>query len=437
MRLPSSFITLLYNAVFLPLAEAAFFVGSFINNKLALRVRGIATSWDTLRTLPKATGSRVWFHAASMGEFEQAKSVIESLKEQCPEAQIVVSFFSPSGYENQKHYSFADAVVYLPLDSRRTMRRFVSLMKPDTAVFVRYDIWPNVLAELQKQHIPALLICATLNPDSFLLSATLAAFTRRAYEFFTKIYTSGIDETERFIAHKLVAPEVLITAADTRFDRIMAQVQRAADNPVLPPSLFAPGNIVLVAGSTWEPDEDILLQAYDRLSEPHRSKLRLILVPHEPNENTVTRLLARLPGSERLSVIETAVLRNSQPEFTHIIVDSIGKLLRLYGHAQGAYIGGGFGVGVHSVTEPAGYGVPLACGPAISKARDAIALHDRGALSVVHTADDATEWLTSLLSSPSIREKHGLVAREYLHTATGYSATIARDILRYTETTTI
>jgi 3-deoxy-D-manno-octulosonic-acid transferase len=423
----------LYNAVFLPLAKTAFFVGGSINDKLARRVRGVAASWDILRSLPRAKGPRIWFHAASMGEFEQAKPVIEKLKEQRPEAQIIVSFFSPSGYDNQKNYSFADAVVYLPLDTRGTMRRFVSLLKPDAAVFVRYDIWFNVLAELHRQHIPALLICATLNPASFLLSSTLAAFTRKAYSFFTKIYTAGIGETEQFIQHRLVNPEVLITAADTRFDRILSQVQHAAEHPVLPPELFSPGDIVLVAGSTWEPDEDVLLQAYERLSEPYRSKLRIIMVPHEPNETTVARLLARLPGAAKLSTIEAAIQNNTTPEFTHIIVDSIGKLLRLYNHAHCAYIGGGFGVGVHSVTEPAGYGIPLACGPAISRARDAIALHNRGALYVVKDGNDATEWLTSILSSPSTREKRGSVALEYLHSATGYSTTIARDILHYTE----
>lgn len=421
-------IACFYNAVVLPLASTALVVGSWFNKKLALRVRGARQSWARLEQLPPATGKRVWFHASSMGEFEQAKPIVEALKQRAPATQIVVSFFSPSGYEHQKNYSFADAVLYMPLDTIANARRFITRLQPDAAVFVRYDIWRNHLAALHRNNIPALLVCATLNPTSLLLSDMFLAFTRSTYKLFSAIYTAGESETQKFASFALASAPKLHTSADTRFDRIAAQVSSAREHPVLPHDLFPPSDIVCMAGSTWEPDETMLIQAYNSLDSTIRSALRLVLVPHEPTAETVQRLLAALPNAQTLSSIEQELHNGRQPNGKHIVVDSIGKLLRLYTHAHGAYIGGGFGDGVHSVTEPAGYGIPLACGPAISRARDAIALREHGALSVLTTVQETSAWLTALCTSPAMREQHGNIARNYVYSSVGHSTAIANDI---------
>lgn len=428
MTIPAPLFRTVYNAVLMPLASTAFFIGGLFSKRLAARVHGVQQTWATLLALPK-TGPRVWVHAASMGEFEQAKPIVERLKELRPDIQIVVSFFSPSGYEHQKNYAYADAVVYLPIDSPANARRFLSLIAPSAAVFVRYDLWHNHLAELQRRAVPTLLICATVNPDSALLSSALLPFTRRNYSFFTSIYTAGESETERFRLYALSEDARLVTAVDTRFDRIASQVESALARPVLPHSVFGANNIVLVAGSTWEHDEDILLQARAQLSPHMRDHLRFIFVPHQPTEQAVARLMALLPGARRLSDIEQCLQTGQQPEFEHIVVDSVGKLLRLYGHAHCAYVGGGFGAGVHSVTEPAGYGIPLACGPGISRARDALALRDLGALSVIAQTDDARDWLASVVNSSALREQRGALARNYVYANIGYSDTIARHII--------
>ncbi len=428
MPFPAPLIRTIYNAVLLPLAGAAFFIGKLFSKRLAARVHGVRRTWATLEALP-AGEPRIWFHAASMGEFEQAKSIIERLKELMPDVQIIVSFFSPSGYEHQKNYKYADAVVYLPLDTPANARRFVELLAPDAVVVVRYDLWHNHLAELHRRSVPTMLICATINSDSALLSSAFIEFTRRSYSFFTTIYTAGESETQRFREHYLATDAQLITAVDTRFDRIAAQVEAARKQPVLPPDLFAPQDVVLVAGSSWEEDEDMLLQARDHLDESARLRLRLIIVPHQPGAETVNRLLALLPDAQRLSDIENTLATGKRPVFRHIIVDSVGKLLRLYSHAHCAYVGGGFRAGVHSVTEPAGYGIPLACGPKISRARDAIALHELGALNIIEHKHDAREWLSAMVDSPSIREKRGSTARNYVHTDVGYSDVIAQRII--------
>lgn len=418
----------LYNAVVLPLAGAAFFVGAQFNKKIAARVRGVRESWLRLAQLPRASGKRVWFHASSMGEFEQAKPIVEALKKHHPSLQIVVSFFSPSGYEHQKNYSFADAVVYMPLDTVANARRFVALLKPHAAIFVRYDIWRNHLAALHRSSIPSMLVCATLNPKSLLLSDAFLAFTRSTYNLFSRIYTAGASETQRFAEFGITAAQQLSTSVDTRFDRIAAQVQHAREHPVLPHHLFAPTDSICMAGSTWERDETMILQAYSALSDDIRHQLRLVIVPHEPTTEAVQRLIAALPNAKTLSSIEQEIQSNQLPLFKHIVVDSIGKLLRLYAHAHGAYIGGGFGDGVHSVTEPAGYGIPLACGPAIGRARDAIALRERGALTVLNTTQETSAWLTELCTSAAMREHHGNIARNYVYSSVGHSTIIANDI---------
>ncbi len=428
MTLPAPLIRMAYNAVLMPLAGAAFFIGKLFNKRLAARVDGVRHTWDVLRALPPG-GRRVWFHAASMGEFEQAKSIIERIKEVRPDIRIIVSFFSPSGYEHQKNYRHADAVVYLPLDTPANARRFVGLLAPDAAVFVRYDLWHNHLAELSRRSVPTALICATVNPDSALLSSFFIELTRRSYSFFTAIHTAGESETERFRTYSLATEQQLVTAVDTRFDRIASQVEAAREHPVLPSDLFAPQDIVAVAGSTWEEDEDILLQAYDQLEAHTREHVRLVLVPHQPGQDAVNRLLALLPNAQRLSDIESSMVAGERPVFRHIVVDSVGKLLRLYSHAHCAYVGGGFGAGVHSVTEPAGYGIPLACGPGISRARDAIALRKLGALTVIENVHDAREWLLATATSPSIREKRGGIARNYVYAGVGYSSVIAQQII--------
>lgn len=430
-------IDFLYNAMAVPVLHIAFFIARLVSNKARLRHRGVQKTWHILAKLPTpmANEKRFWFHAASMGEFEQIKPIIERIKFHAPASQIVVSFFSPSGYEHQKNYPLADAVVYLPLDSKRAARRFIDAVQLSCAVFARYDLWYNMLMALKDRSIPSVLVCATLNEQNLLLRfVTGREYLRRVYNSLTTIYTAGISETAKFERLGMKVP--IVSSADTRFDRIAAQVTLAQSEGTqafgLSKDFFRKEDVVLVLGSSWKPDEDCIVEAMKRLEQPLQARLRLIVVPHEPTAQTVIRLREILPSSEYLSVLQEHIasgvaVQQATPQ--HIIVDSIGKLLRLYALANAAYIGGGFGAGVHSVTEPAGYGIPLASGATIGRARDAIALHDEGALTVIRSVDDAHAWLATMLQFPTIRKEQGSIAHKYIHSGLGWSERIAKAIL--------
>lgn len=411
-------VEFLYRFVFIPFAGIYLRVFSFFNKKAAKREQSWKKLLQKVEMLPKS--KRVLFHASSMGEFEQAKPVIERLKAIDPEIHIIVSFFSPSGYDNQKDYPFANEVIYMPFDTRRNARRFLSAVNPDIAVFIRYEIWLNHLKIMKEMNIAAILICATIpGRKSAPRNRLIRDYYRLGYSQFNEIYTIGEKHTEYF--QELGIDSLIITSSDTRFDRIAENVEAAANNPIIDKKYLPDNQFVLVAGSTWPPDEDILVEAIEGLP------VTLVFVPHEPTEENIKRLIGKIKRPALLSEIE----RSDHPDkrFEHIIVDSIGILLRLYGIADLAYVGGAFGAGVHSVTEPAGYGLPLAAGPMISNSPDAIELHKDGALSQMNNSNDLHKWLNQMIYSENERNSAGKIARSYVQNSTGAAEIVANKIL--------
>jgi 3-deoxy-D-manno-octulosonic-acid transferase len=428
-----NFISVLYNSIFIPFAKIIISVLKPFNKKLKEREESI--KHNIFIKIKQDEVARIWFHAASMGEFEQAKPVIEHIKSKYPEIQIIASFFSPSGYNNQKKYKFIDDIYYLPFDTKQNAVEFINSIKPNAAVFVRYEIWRNYLEYLSRKKIPSYLICAT-RPNSKPLRyfPFLKAFTRSNYSLFTKIYTIGELHSEYFSSLGLSSK--ITTLSDTRFDRIIENVEKARNNPVLPQELFSLGEFIFVAGSTWEQDEEILIETKYKIYKDNKYKLRYIIVPHEPTPENISRIKNRLPDSILLSDLELLIKSNESIARTksvlankNIIVDSIGKLLRLYGNADAAYIGGGFGAGIHSVTEPAGYGIPLATGPKIENSQDASELYKLGALTVIKNKKDFYKWITSLMDSEEKATEYGEIARKYVYNLTGSSKIIAAQII--------
>jgi 3-deoxy-D-manno-octulosonic-acid transferase len=417
-----------YNIVVVPFLQLMSFCATAFSMKARKRWQGERQTWRTLAALPR-NQRNLWFHAASLGEFEQLIPIIERVNRLQPSVGIVVSFFSPSGYEPRCSYALADAVVYLPLDSKRNARRFVNFVQPVCAVVARYDAWWNMLEAVRAYGSDAILVSATLNEANLLLRTAFGrAYVRMVYGLFTTMYTAGESETVKF-GRLDIKPDsdfpTIITAADTRFDRIAEQVQAAQSQPneVIPNGFFAGEDFVLVLGSSWEADETAVFAGISLMEEPLQKRLRLVVVPHEPAPAAVQRLLTTLPQSEVLGVLQEKQW-SSTPK--HIIVDSIGNLLRLYGFANAAYIGGGFGSGVHSVAEAAGYGLPLACAPRVDRARDAEALYTLGALRIIRTAQDVCTWLTELMQSPETCRAQGALAYEYVHRNRGWSDTITK-----------
>lgn len=364
----------------------------------------------------------VWFHAASMGEFEQAKPVIEKLKQNSSNIKIIVSFFSPSGYRNQKNYKYADAVSYMPIDTIRKSKEFIDLINPDIAIFVRYDIWHNHLKYLNKNEIPIYLINAT-KPSSYLLRdfPMLNKFAGLNYNYFSEIYPVSTDDLKFF--QNIECKVNLTPLPDTRFDRIMEKVNLFKDNNEYKKVM---NRFVLVAGSTWRKDEEIIIESYNNLPDKAKSEISIILVPHEPDEEVIMNIGKKLLDSRKLSELDSNNLFDS---YKHIVVDSVGKLLSLYSIADIAYIGGGFNSGVHSVAEPAGYGIPLAVGRKYKNSPDAVNLNNIKALQSIDSSEELIKWIMNYYENNEYRSEVGLKARNYILKGIGSSTEVTRKII--------
>lgn len=413
-------ILFLYNVFVIPILRIAVRCISLFNPKLHEREAAWKTTLARIPQLPPNT-QRVWFHVASMGEFEQAKPIIEQLKKDNPSLSIIVSFYSPSGYRHQKDYTLADAVVYMPFDTRKKAKQFIEAINPTVVVFIRYELWLNHLAELSKRQIPIYLFCATFPNSSFWNYRGFHSALKNVLNYFTGIYTVSQHETNLFKKTGIDTP--VHTSVDTRFDRIISVIEKSQKElPILPESYFQPDDIILVAGSTWQPDVDILIPALYEL-EHQGYAIRMIIVPHEPTKEHIQAIENKLSSAVLLSEI-----MSNRIEAKHIIVNSIGKLLKLYSYADIVYIGGGFGAGVHSTAEPAGYGVPLATGVNIKRSPDAQNLFELNALTCINSCNELIEWLMKMIDEKPERLKRGELAKNYVYKGLGGSKAAAEII---------
>jgi 3-deoxy-D-manno-octulosonic-acid transferase len=358
----------------------------------------------------------IWIHASSLGEFEQARPIIEALKKQSLQYDITVTFFSPSGYRIRKSYEFADRILYLPLDTKANAHEFLESINPDLIIFIRYELWLNYLIEARKRAIPCYAVNATF-PRSILWKS-IPGILRSILGLFSEIYTVG--KTELDVFNQLEIPIPVHSGNDTRIDRIHALVQDMKQSPGIIRE-FLPGlsdNSIpcIVIGSSWEEDEHIFIEALHSIQNP----IRLIIVPHEPTPEHCSRLKESLPNAVLQSEVDVI-------EDQHIIIDSIGKLLAVYSIADAAYIGGGFGSGVHSCAEPAGYGLPLACGPFIERSPDAVTLNEIGALEIISSSQDALAWLEAVCAGAM--KNAGEKSLEYIDSRKGMTDIILRDII--------
>lgn len=369
-----------------------------------------------------------------MGEFEQIKPVIEELKRNRDYIYIVASFFSPSGYENQKKYPYVDKVCYMPIDTKDNAERFVNSIRPDIAVFVRYEIWRNHLLELKKRKIPAVLVNATMPTNNFYRNSSITRiFLRENLNLFKLILTAGSRHTHYFDQLSLKAE--VRTLTDTRFDRIVQKIEEYQTDDVLDYRIFDPKEIIIVAGSIWEEDEKILIPSISNVRKEIDAHIKVIYVPHEPTEEHIDELSVKVP-SHALSSRIRECLKDKGCKWVHekllgkdIIVDEIGYLLGLYKYAHIAYIGGAFGQGIHSVIEPAGYGLPLISGPNLSKSTDAQLLSKNKSLRTIKNEKELTDWLKFLILNYDFRKEYGRIAKEYVYNSAGSSKLVVDKII--------
>lgn len=316
---------------------------------------------------------RIWMHCASLGEFEQGRPVLEQLRREFPEHALILTFFSPSGYEVRKHYEGVDYVYYLPFDGPGHAKRFLNLLKPDLALFVKYEYWFFYLHELRRRRIKTLMIAALYRADQPFF-AWYGTLHRRMLQAFDQIFVQ--DAASASLLASIGFASVTV-GGDPRFDRVLAIAGQNLSIP-LAESLVS-GHKVLVAGSTWPDDDQLLLQWWNHY-QPEGWKM--IIVPHETHEKHIQEL-SRLFGKE--SALWTEATETTIRDKRIIIVNTVGLLAHLYRYATLAYIGGGFGkAGIHNVLEAAVYGLPCLHGPVFHQFLEAIALCKAGGSFVVH-----------------------------------------------------
>jgi len=402
-------ISVLYNLLALPLIRIGLWVGRLRSEKLRLRSE---VESKGLFGLEKPVGSkRVLFHAASMGELEQVLPVMNNLHQMVPELNIVLSCGSPSGYNHALKQSLIDAVAYLPLDTKRNAQNFVDLIKPDIVVINRYDVWPNFMHALAAR-CPALLINATF--PSVAASPLLRSWVHSFYSVFTEVVAVTPSDADRL---SVLCGRNVAYLPDTRIDRVLERTQHIESSIE---ALRRTDCTTIVCGSTWQEDEDLLVEVVRINPIP---EMRLIIVPHEPTESALQRIEA-LISCTRLS-------KYGAHNQGHILVDSIGKLVSLYSLADAAYVGGGFGAGVHSTTEPAAFGLAIACGPHIERSRDAVALQDAGILTITNKPDQLLTWLRNAACLPHEQANVRSAADDYFRSRSGSSQCYADTIASY------
>jgi 3-deoxy-D-manno-octulosonic-acid transferase len=336
-----------------------------------------------------------------MGEFEQAKPIIAELRRRYDDIDIIVTFFSPSGYEPSKNYKLADLITYLPFDSVHNARRFLDLINPSIAIMVRYDIWPNHIWELRRRGVPIVIANATLRKSSSRHYPVLKSFHQIVYDQITSILTVSETDVEAFKDFGLTRPEVH-AIGETRYDQVWQRSIEARTKHLIPAPILRRKK-VFVVGSSWDEDEAVLLPAFRRIAQ-HDSNALMILVPHEPTVSTLERLELSLNYTMR--AIRFSDLNDYSNENV-ILVDSIGILMSLYQYADVAYVGGSFRQGIHNVLEPAVYGVPVLYGPKHDNSQEAVALAKRGGAFVITTAEECYLELRRLFNDKKTRVRIG------------------------------
>lgn len=418
---------LFYNYIVVPLLYVTLHIIGWFDDKTKRGIKGRKRVFEELIINAASLDKNkplIWFHSSSLGEFEQAKPIISELKKD-NKINILVTFFSPSGYENSKKYPHADLISYIPFDTNFNALRFIKIVSPDLAVIMRYDIWPNMIWAMKRYNVPSFLVDATMNPNSLRTVIGIKNFHKYLFKDITKILTVSQTDAEGFKSFECGDEQVKVVG-DTRFDRVYQRSQSAKERNLLKEEILK-GKKILIAGSTWEQDEDILLPAFKTLAKYDKDVI-LVIAPHEPKEFHLENIENEF--KDILPTIRFSHLNNYKDEKV-IIIDSVGILKTLYFYADAAYIGGSFKQNIHNVLEAAVYGVPLVYGPKIENSQEAIKLRDLKGAFEVKNKNEMYRSLRSLFSNKELRESMGNISYEYVHQNLGATERIVQEIKRY------
>ena len=389
---------------------------AFFSPKIKLFVDGRKIVFDTLSQKISKSDKTIWFHAASLGEYEQGLPVIEKIKTKYPNHKIVLTFFSPSGFEVRKNNSVADVTVYLPLDSKLNVKRFLDLVQPELVFFIKYEFWPNYLNELKSRKIKTYLISGIFREKQIFFK-WYGTFYKNCLFAFDYFFVQN--ESSKNLLQKIGFTNVKISG-DTRFDRVTAILERNNNLPFI--EEFKNKTTTIVIGSSWPKDENLLVNFINKTSE----NIKFIIAPH----NIKTEQIASLKSQIIKKTILFSEKKNKNlVDFDVFIIDTIGILTKIYSYADIAYVGGGFGnPGVHNILEPATFGIPIVIGPNFSHFAEAISLvHQQGCISISNE-DELNDAFSNLISNEDIRHEKGHICATFVQMNKGATDLILNTI---------
>lgn len=402
---------LLYNFIVL-LATATVKILALFSPKMKLFVKGRTSVFSTLSEKIQPSDKTIWFHAASLGEYEQGLPVIEQIKTSYPNHKIVLTFFSPSGYEVRKNNTVADVTVYLPLDTAFNAEKFVQVTHPELAFFIKYEYWPNYLKVLKQAGIKTYLISGIFREEQAFFK-WYGSFYRKALETFDYFFVQN--ESSKKLLQRLGYQNVKISG-DTRFDRVVSILDR--DNRLDFIEAFKNDTTTIVIGSSWPKDESLLVTYINQCS----NEVKFIIAPHNIKAEQITDLKAQFT---KPTVLFSEKEDKSLSDYTVFIIDTIGILTKIYSYADIAYVGGGFGQpGVHNILEPATFGVPVVIGPNYSHFAEATALVNMEGCIAIATQEQLNDAFDNLIMNADIRHEKGHIAQTFVQMNKGATAVI-------------
>ncbi len=365
-------------------------------------MNGRKQSFSILSEKLNSADKTIWFHAASLGEYEQGLPVMEQFKKKFPNHKLVLTFFSPSGYEVRKNNTVADVTVYLPWDTKRNVQQFLKIVQPEKAIFVKYEYWMNYLTELKKQNIPTYLISGIFRENQAFFK-WYGGFYRRALHCFTHFFVQN--ESSGNLIKSLGFTNVTVSG-DTRFDRVYAIAER--DNHLDFVEEFKGKDLLVVAGSSWEPDEKLLVEYINQ----NKSTTKFVIAPHNIKSEQIQSLKSQI---NRSVVLFSEKEGKNLSDFEVLIIDTIGILTKIYSYADIAYVGGGFGnPGVHNVLEPAVFGIPTVIGKNYSHFAEATQLVNLKGVISIKNQQELNQILDKLLSEEDYRKEKGKICADFI-----------------------
>jgi 3-deoxy-D-manno-octulosonic-acid transferase len=389
---------------------------SVFNEKAKLFVTGRKNWEQNLTSKIDSKSKYIWFHCSSLGEFEQGRPVIEELKQQFPAYKIVLTFFSPSGYEIRKNYPLADIVAYLPMDTKSNAQTLLDIVKPEKAFFVKYEFWYFYISELKRKNIPLYIVSAIFRENQQFFKNTPWGLWYRKILF--KVDHLFVQNEISGKLLKSIGLSNFTVTGDTRFDRVAAIARDSKKLPIV--EKFKGNSLLIVAGSTWKPDEE-LLAAFINQSVG----IKFIIAAHEVSAANINRIhqLLKKPAISFSKVSESEI-----DKYDVLIIDSVGLLSSLYRYGNIAYIGGGFGVGIHNILEAATFGLPVIFGPNYKRFKEAVDLISEGGAFSISKTEELRQTLNTLINDEKERQKASQICNFYVAKNVGSTTQIIKKV---------